>query len=479
MSLRDKAIKGVFWSAVQNWGQNLINLVVFFVLANILGPGLIGRVAYAMVFVAVLAIFQRQGIAQAVVQRKEVERGHLDTVFWTSVAAGLVLAGGLALLAHPIALALDKTWLAPVLQALSLILFVDSLATTPQAILRRDMAFKSLAVRWLVSSVAGGAVGITMALCGFGIWSLVGQRLTASLAGTVALWLASRWRPSVEVSMRHLRDMLGFGVFIMGNETLATVNRQIGPLLIGTFLGDVALGFYQMGYQLLQAMTQLFTRTVSAVALPTFSRLQDDYAQMRNALITATRMTSLLAFPAFLGAAVIAPEFIGLFREAWAPSIRIMQILALLGVVQSVTFFNGPVIMACGKPSWAFLLALSNTLANVLVFTIAVHWGIVVVAAAFAVRGYLYAPFPLLAVRRLISLDILAYVRQYVAPTLGSLVMVVGVWSVKRALGTALNEAGLLAVSLATGVIVYGACLRILAPGRMRQALELIRLAVR
>ncbi len=479
MSLRDKAIKGVFWTAVQNWGQNLVNLVVFFYLANVLGPELIGQVAYAMVFVAVLAIFERQGFAQALVQRKDLERGHLDTAFWMSSVAGLALAVGLALLAHPIALLVEKPWLASILQVLALTLVIDSLANTPQAILRRNMAFKALAFRSLVATVAGGIVGIGMAVQGYGIWSLVGQRLTFSVASTAALWLASRWRPGVGVSRRHFCELFSFGIFMMGNETLGTVNRQIGPLLIGTFIGDAALGYYKMGYQLLQAMTRIFTQTVAGVALPTFSRLQHNREQMRNALVTATRMTSMLAFPAFLGAAVIAPEFIGLFREDWAPSVRIMQILALLGVIQSVTLFNGPAIIACGKPSWAFTLALSNTLANVLVFVIAVHWGIVVVAAAFTIRGYLYAPFPLMVVRRLIGLHVPAYVRQFLAPLAASLIMVLVVWSAKRALGATLDTHMLLGLSILIGVVSYAACLRIIAPGRIGQALEYIRLALR
>jgi PST family polysaccharide transporter len=156
-----------------------------------------------------------------------------------------------------------------------------------------------------------------------------------------------------------------------------------------------------------------------------------------------------------------------------------MQILALLGVVQSVTFFNGPAIIACGKPSWAFLLALSNSLANVLVFVIAVHWGIVVVAAAFTIRGFLYAPFPLLVVRRLIGLQVLAYTRQFLAPLTASLVMVLVVGLAKWTLSAALQTHALLWVSILTGAAVYAVCLRLMAPGRIGQAVEYIRLAVR
>lgn len=479
MSLREKAVKGVAWSAVQNWGSNLITTAVLLILANLLEVETFGLVAFASVFTAFLHIFQRQGFAQALIQRADLEPGHLSTAFWTSAVSGLLLTIGLVAASGLVSQCVDKPELTPVLQWLSLTLLIDALGNTPQAILRRNLAFKSLAMRSLVASLAGGVVGVGMALHGFGIWSLVGQRLTASLAGTITLWIACDWRPCLAVSFRHFRDLFGFGVYAMGNETVAFFNRQMPDLLIGTFLGMTALGYYTVGYRLLLIMTQMFTQTVSAVALPTFSRLQHDHAQMRQALLTATRMTSLAAFPAFMGMAVLAPELVlGLIGDKWDRSVPIMQILAFIGIVHSVTFFNGPAIIACGKPSWAFALALSNAMVNVTVFVVAVHWGIIVVAAAFVIRGYAYAPFPLLTVRKLIGLNVTRYVRQLVAPVIGTVVMVLVVWATKHALETSLNTRELLGVSILAGVFVYILTMRLIAPGHLRQAMDYIRLAL-
>jgi PST family polysaccharide transporter len=479
MRLRDRAIKGVFWSGIDNWSSNLITSVVLLILANLLEVEDFGLVAYATVFIAFLRIFQRQGFAQAIVQRADLQPEHLNTAFWTNVVIGLATAaatyGGSDLIAEWV----QKPLLSGILKGLSITLVVGSLGNTPMAILRRNLAFKSLAVRSLASNIAGGIVGITMAVHGFGVWSLVGQRLTASVAETVALWFACRWRPGIRISRKHFGDLFGFGVYMMGNETVFFFNRRSADLLIGTLLGDRALGYYTMGHRLLTIMTQLFTTTFAGVALPTFSRLQHNRAKMQEALLMATGMTSLLAFPAFLGMAVLAREMvIGLLGPEWLASIPIMQILAFWGILQALTFFNGRVIMACGKASWSFALSLANGIASVVAVVIAVRWGIVVVAAAFVIRAYLHAPFPLWMVRKLTGLSIRSYFSQFAAPLAASLAMVAVVWIFKTSLPSLLPTLWLLAGSVLIGVVVYTLTIHLLAPGRLKDALAYVRLAL-
>jgi PST family polysaccharide transporter len=477
-SLRQKAIKGVLWSAVQHWGSNLISTVVFLILANLLNVETFGILALATVFTAFLAMIQRQGFGPAIVQRADLRAGHLDTAFWTGAFGGWLLGAAVFATAGLIAGVWGQPRLGPVLQWLSITVFVDALGATPQALLRRELAFKKLAARSLTAALAGGVVGVAMALAGFGLWSLVGQRLASSVAGTIAVWTACRWRPGGVVGARYFKDLFGFGMFAMGNDAVAFFNRRVPDLFIGTFLGAEALGFYTAGYRLVMAMTQLFMRTVSGVALPTFSRLQHDYAQMRQAILTAARMTSLLAVPAFLGAVALAPELVvGLMGEKWIESIRIMQILALIGLVRSISFFNRAVIIACGKPSWVFSLTCVNALANIVVFSVAVRWGIVVVAAAYVIRAYAYAPFPLYVIHKLIGLDIFRYLRQSVVPLIASLVMILVVWMAKRLLADTLDLHARLAVSVLTCVVVYTLALRLIVPGRLKQAGEYVRLA--
>ncbi len=479
MSLRQKAVKGIVWTATQNWGGQAISFVVFSVLARLLGPEAFGLVALASVFIAFLQVFLDQGFTQALIQRQELDPEHLDTAFWTNLAIGMLLTGLGVAAASLVADWFKQPQLTPVVRWLSLSFLIGSLRGVQQALFSRRFAFKALAVRSLVAVLVGGVVGLSMAFLGFGVWSLVAQQLANAFAGVLVLWWASDWRPGLKISVKHFRDLFNFGINIVGFNLLDFFNRRADNFLVGYFLGPVALGYYTVAYRVLLVMIQLLTSTINQVALPTFSRLQKEPGRLRQAFFTATQLTSLISFPTFLGMAVLAPELVVvLFGTQWIPSIPVMQVLAFIGILQSVYYFNGSVILAMGKPGWRVWLNCLNAVTNVVAFAVAVRWGIVAVAAAYVLRGYLFSPISILMIRRLIQIELTVYLRQYAAPLLGSLAMVATIFVAKYFLKDFMGLGLLLAICIAIGAVVYGVTLWLTAPALLRQVLDLVRSAV-
>nr|MBA2624810.1 oligosaccharide flippase family protein [Acidimicrobiia bacterium] len=174
-SLRRSAVRGVGWSALQTVASRSLSTVVFVVLARLVEPEDFGLVAIASVFVALLTVLADQGFGQALVQRPVLERTHLDTAFWLNVTIGALLALLLAGTAGAIANLFDEADLAPLLRALAMVPLISALGVVPSSLLRRDLAFASLAVRGLVGTAAGGVVGIAAAVAGAGAWALVAQ----------------------------------------------------------------------------------------------------------------------------------------------------------------------------------------------------------------------------------------------------------------------------------------------------------------
>lgn len=479
MSLRDQAIRGVFWSAIQNWGSALLGMAVFIVLSRMLGAEAIGLLALANIVIVFMDIFLRQGFGQALVQRSDLEPDHLNTAFWINVLLGVALMLMMIAGAGWVAALFDEPRLAPVIRWLSPGLLLGALNNTPQAILQRNMAFKSLAIRSLVGVTCGGAVGIGMALMGYGIWSLVGQHLTAAAIGTVVLWTASGFRPSFRISLRHFRDLFSFGIHIIGSELLTFMSQRSYGLLIAYFLGTEALGFYNIAQRLLRVMTQVLTQTISSVALVTFSRLQHATDRMRQAYYTATQMTSAIAFPAFMGMAVLAPELVrGLFGDSWDESIPVMRVLAAMGILQSVGYFNGAVLLACGKPNWRLALISLNALINVIAFVVVVRWGILAVAAAFVIRAYLLFPLSFLTVRKLIALRTKTYAQNLVSPLVCSLAMVVVLVALKYVLADRLQVHTALGLYILLGIAAYTLAIHRFAPELAGQLRGLVAAAV-
>jgi O-antigen/teichoic acid export membrane protein len=472
-SLKKHAVEGVKWSSARVLGSRLIALLVFVVLARLLAPTAFGLVSLAMVFVALMQIFVDQGFNQAIVQRQNLTPAHLDSAFWSSLVLGILLSGLGVLLAGPIAGLLGQPDLAPVLRGLSASIVILALSSTPEAILRRELAFRSLAVRQLLAAVAGGAVALGAAILGYGVWSLVFQLVVQGAVGAIVLWIAVPWRPGFDVSWQCFRDLFSFGSSIVAMNLLNFLNRQSDDLLIGAVLGVRALGYYSVGYRILLLLTDVMTRTIESVAFPLFSKIQDDTARLRRAYLMATQISATIATPVFLGVAALAPQLIEVFfGSKWHAAVPVMQVLSLIGVLHASLFFNSTVLVATGKPRTALLVTVVNAVSNVVAFAIAVQWGIVAVAAAYVIRGYLLSPLPILLVKRTIEFSLSEYASRFAIPLACSAAMVATMLLLREVLTPAVSDAVLIPIVGLAGAAVYLLALRVVAERFTREMLD-------
>ncbi len=474
MSIKQKAIKAVIWSAIQNWGSQAGSLIVFVILARLLTPEAFGIVALANVFLAFMNIFLDQGFAKALIQRQDLEPEHLDTAFWTHVSSGIILTGLSFLTAGLVADLFDQPQLIPILQCFSFLFFINSLSHVQKAILMREFAFKTMATRALLGIFIGGVAGIVMALWGFGVWSLVTQQFLYESVEVFVLWGASDWRPRFKFSIKHFKDLFSFGINIVILQFLNFFNKRSDNLLIGYFLGEVALGYYAIAYRVFKVMTQLLVFTTKQVALPTFSRLQTEPERFRKAFYKATQFTSLVAFPTFMGMTILAPELVFvLFGKKWIPAVPVMQVLAFAGIINSISLFNGSVFMAMGKPSWKLKIGLLHTALNLVGFIVAVRWGIVAVALAYVISSYIIFPISQWAISKLIQTPLIIYLKQFTTPLVSSCLMMVCIFLAKKELSGLLNDKLLLGVCIFLGIMTYGLTIRIIDPKLFQELLDI------
>lgn len=479
MNIKEKAVKGVFWSAMQKWGEQSISFVVFLVLARLLGPEVFGLVALSSIYLAFIQTFLDQGFAEAIVQRQDVEDEHLDTAFWVSICTSLLLTVLSFTGAGLVANIFKEPQLVPIVQWLSLSFILRGLNSVQAAILRRRMDFKSLAVRSLIGIVVGGGVGVVMAYMGCQAWSLVGQQLSNLVIGVPLMWWVSDWRPGFKISGKHFKDLFSFGINVTGFNLLNFFNRRSDNLLIGFYLGSLALGYYNIAYRLLEIMTQLLTNITAQVAVPAFARLQSEPERVRQGFYRVTQLTSLISFPSFLGVAVLAPQIVPvLFGDEWLASIPVMQVLCIVGILQSLFFFNSSVLLAMGKANWRLWINCLNAVTNVIAFAFAVQWGIVAVAAAYAIRGYLFSPIPLLAIQKLIHINLKTYLQQFVPPLLSSGIMACAIWGVRSLLLPIANLYVVLGICSLVGAVVYLVSMQLLAPNLVKKTIDLIVLSL-
>jgi O-antigen/teichoic acid export membrane protein len=174
MSIRRRLVVGVAWMFAGNWTEQAANFLVFIVLARMLGAEAFGLAAMAIVFVLLGEFLVRETLTETIIQLKQVEDGHLDAVFWLLGLLSVCIVGLTIICADWIAGLFSEPRVAGYLVWATPAVLCIGLSGVPVACLRRQLEFRVLAIRATLGVLAGGAVGIAMALGDLGPWSLVG-----------------------------------------------------------------------------------------------------------------------------------------------------------------------------------------------------------------------------------------------------------------------------------------------------------------
>jgi PST family polysaccharide transporter len=341
--------RAVGWSFALNLGQEGMTFLVTLVIAGILGPEAYGIVALAAVYILLMQMLL-QSMIPAVVQRPALTDADKDTAFWMTFAAALFFAAG--------SIALSGWWasingvpeLRSVVMALSLLVVVKGLVVVQEALLRRAMDFGPLALRTNVSVLVGGVVGIGLAIGGAGVWALVGQQLTTGVVELAVLWSDTSWRPRWRFHADSARGLARFsGASAVGSIGVFLNNRS-DVLLMGLFFGAAAVGLYRLASRIVESVANLLMVSLQAVALPEFSRYQDDEDRFAGRLVVLVRTGAMLALPTLGIIVACSTPIMGLLGDQWDPAARVLAVLCVVGGVRAVTAFSGPMLQAQGRP---------------------------------------------------------------------------------------------------------------------------------
>ncbi len=358
------------WAYVMQGSEQGLNVLFTFMFAALLGPKDFGTVAMGMAYILFVKLILEQGFLPALVQRKDLQKQHLDSVFWLNIGVSVVLV--------VVSVGLSKWWaranhlpiLAPIISVLSLILVLEGLTIVQKAVLERDLDFKSFSIRSIIANLAGGAVGLGMALKGYGVWALVGKQLTTDFLGFVVLWKLSHWRPAFSFSVDAIRDLLGYSLGSFTGNLGVWLNGQIDTLIIGLFFGPVSVGLYRLAGRIPTIIVTGTTSSLQAAAFPQFCRIQGDARELEKNVLTCFRVASLLSIPALAAVAVMSKPLLSILGPKWMDASTAMTIICFVAMVQPIALFTAPLLQALSKTH--FLAAIEWVNAGVVAGSIAV-----------------------------------------------------------------------------------------------------------
>lgn len=428
--LRRDVVRGLAWKAVSQLVTQGSRVAVGLVIARLLTPDEYGLAAMAIAFSALALVIADPALGAALIQRATVSEADRSTVFWFTVAAGLACTVAGLLLARPVADFFGHAEVAPLFAVESLTFVLVALSATQTALLTRQMAFRSLELRDMAGTLTGAVAAIALAFAGAGAWAIIAQSVVSATVATLLIWRFSTWRPSFVFSLDSLRSSGSYGGKLFVARLASYLNLNADNLLIGRYLGAGPLGVYALAYNVMITPLARVAAPVHGVLFPALARLQGDPERLGRAWLRGTRLTAAVTVPGFLGMLAVAPDFVPVvLGTRWNDSIPVLQLLCLAGIVQALQSTLASILQATNRAGTYLRFMLFSSTVNVSAFALGLQWGLVGVAAAFAVAKALQLPvFPLLGCRS-VGMPVREYVRALrgvLEAAAGMLALVVG-----------------------------------------------------
>lgn len=338
-----------FWSFMEQGGSKLAQLLVQLVLARLLAPDVFGALAILLVFTQVADSIAQSGMGAALIQREGADERDYSTAFWLSLGLALVMFVVLLMTAPFIESFYGMPGLASPLRLLSLVVVFNSVNSIQRSYLQKTMNFKALCMANVAALVVAGTLGIGAAALGCGVWALVVQALTQSMAACVILWWLTPWRPAFAFDVVSARRLFSYGWKICVTGILNTLYTSISELVLGKTCPPQDLGYYSQGRKWPNAAISMFSTALQNVFLPAFSSMQDDPRALKQSMRRFLSCGSFIVVPMSLLFAVAAePTVLILLGDAWLPCANVFRWTVLGNCILMFQLVNLRAYMALG-----------------------------------------------------------------------------------------------------------------------------------
>lgn len=300
------------------------------VMARLLDPADFGLVAIANVALRFYSYFAQMGIAPALIQKTSLSDG--------DIRAALALSLGISIFFFMMAIStagiverfFDMNSLALVMQVLALNFIVTGFSAVSQGLMRRNRAFKALAIIDILSYVFGyGVIGLSAAYLGGGVWSLVAAFLTQTTITTILSYSVIRFPISFKHTKEQRSHFIGYGGRYSIIGFVEFLSSNIDALIIGKLMGPVSAGYYNRALLLANLPVQHPANILTKALFPIMSSVSNQHDKQSISVQLSALLVGCYAFAVGAGIFVVAPDIVKvLLGDKWLEAIPILQVLA-------------------------------------------------------------------------------------------------------------------------------------------------------
>lgn len=452
-TLKQKTAGAIVWNLIDRGGQQILQMAMVVVVANILCPDDYALVAMLAIFTAIGNLVVESGFGAALVQRHDADDRHYSSVFWFNLVMSVLLYLLLLVAAPWIARYFGEPQLVPVSAVVFLAIPVNASMLIQTTLLNKQIRFRSLAKVNLAAMLVSSASAVVMALFGWGVWTLAWQPVILAGVKSVLLWIVNRWRPHLYFSFAIIRQLFGFASSLLLSSLLNVVFINVYSLVIPRLYPKRELGLFTQGNKICDPIVSLVYGSIQNATYPIFCGIQNQHDRLVNAYRKSIRFTSFLTFPFLIGGIMVAPAlFHLLFKSEWWAAIPYFQLLCAGGCFTVLTAVNNNFIKVSGRSSGILWIEIVKIIITVAAIALLYNKGVLaMVAGLMAVRALVYL-INIYVTQCYTGYAVWPQLCDTVPYMLLAVIMAVAVWGVGRVIDMAWLQ---LILQILTGVAVY------------------------
>ena len=386
--LKEKVAQGVAWSMAEKIGSMLLAMAVRLVILRLLTRDILGFMSIPSAVVTVLLVIVDSGFSQSLVRHKGPSQSDYKSVFLFNIAVSAVLYGVLVTLAPLAARWYGMPEIARIAPVFFLLLPLNALCAVQNTIFIRQFRFALLSKVTFLSSLAGGLTAIALAMAGWGIWSLVAERVIAVGMRTALLWWLSDWRPCGKCSRRPLREMAPYSFSLLATDFISTLYNKVPQIFLGKLYPQETLGSYEQAVKLKDQPATSAMQAVQNVTFPALAKIKDDAPKLAESYRQIVMVVAYAMFPVMLGLSAIAEDMFAVFLGGeWMATVPYFEAVCLAGLFYPLGLVAYNVLKVKSGGALIVKLEVAKKVMMSVVFAVtipvsvqAVIWGLVVIA---------------------------------------------------------------------------------------------------
>lgn len=413
---KNKIISGIGWTTISTITNGLVQILRLSILSRYLTKEDFGLVAILTLILGLTQVFSDMGFSAAIMSQKKIEKSNFLSLYWLQFGVFVLMMLAISLCSPIIANYYDSPVLLILVPIMMSELFFVSLGKLYDTVLQKNMEFRTIAIRNIVTASLSLIIAVILAMQGYGVYSLVVS--TVLQTAMVNVWNLKTGQKHYKLSFQKIKfkeakNLMEVGYYQMGSQIVDYFASKLDIIIISSTLGVGALGIYNLSKELVLKFVIVVNTISNKVMLPVFTNFQDDVNELKRVFVLCLKGTFLFNAP-IVGFVVLFCNYIVLifYGKTFSEAIPIVQILAVWSLFVVIGQPNSLLAIATKKTNLSFWYTITRLV--IMYIFLALFGRISLLASAVTVTAVYIIMFFVswfMYVRKCISLSLMEYIR--------------------------------------------------------------------